>query len=143
MQRDSDSARNGYSSASYLRVLEEQIPRCWQPGRTFMQDNAPIHKAGIVKNWFAEQGISLEDWPPYSPDLNPIEHVWAWLKEWTFENRPHLKELGKGQEGYDALATAIFDAWEAIPQSKIDELILKMDNRVNAVIAAKGWHTKY
>lgn len=143
MVRDEDSPKGGYSSVSYIKVLEEQIPRCWQPGRVFIQDNAPIHKSEVVKNWFLERGIPLKDWPPYSPDLNPIEHVWAWLKEWIIENKPHLKDLGKGQVGYDALAAAIVEGWEAIPQPKIDALILSMDNRINAVLEAKGWHTKY
>lgn len=43
----------------------------------FMQDNAPLHTAKIIKNRFHEHGIPLVDWPPYSPDLNPIEHAWA------------------------------------------------------------------
>jgi transposase len=40
-----------------------------------MQDNASIHTAHKVKDWFEENGIQTTDWPPYSPDLNPIEHA--------------------------------------------------------------------
>ena len=36
----------------------------------FMQDDAPIHIARIIENWFCEHGIPFLDWPPYSPDLN-------------------------------------------------------------------------
>ena len=35
MKRDEDAPRRGYSARSYLEVLEEQIPRTWQPGMTF------------------------------------------------------------------------------------------------------------
>jgi len=41
----------------------------------FQQDNAPVHKAYVVMDWFEDMNIQVEDHPPYSPDLNPIEHV--------------------------------------------------------------------
>ena len=104
---DSQSKREGYSANSYIQVLEEVIPTCWEPSLIFMQDNAPIHKAGKVKKWFADQGIPLLDWPPYSPDLNPIEHCWVHMKQWILDNYPELQELGESQEAYDRLAMAI------------------------------------
>jgi transposase len=52
------------------------MPRCWEPGLIFMQDNASIHIAHIIREWFQEHSIPLLDWLPYSPDLNPIEHIW-------------------------------------------------------------------
>ena len=42
----------------------------------FLQDNAPMHKAKIVSTWFHNKGVSVLDFPPYSPDLNPIENLW-------------------------------------------------------------------
>jgi transposase len=41
----------------------------------FMQDNAKIHKAKKTIEWFENNGIVLLDWPPYLPDLNPIENL--------------------------------------------------------------------
>ena len=73
----------------------------------FMQDNAPIHKAGVVLRWFEEKAIPLLEWPPYSPDLNPIKHVWAMLKEYVNEDFPHLKEMGNSQDNYNVLCDAI------------------------------------
>ena len=78
--RDSQSKREGYSVNSYIKVLEEAIPTCWEPGRIFMQDNAYIHKVGKVKKWFTDQGIPLLNWPPYSPDLNLIEYYQIYIK---------------------------------------------------------------
>ncbi|EYE92581.1 uncharacterized protein EURHEDRAFT_186358 [Aspergillus ruber CBS 135680] len=42
-------------------------------------------------SWFDEHGIPLIDWPPYSPDLNPIEHAWAKLKERIYMLYPDLE----------------------------------------------------
>jgi hypothetical protein len=75
MPGDPDSKRGGVTSVVYLEVLEDILPTLWEPGLEFMQDNAKIHTAKVIKTWFAEQRIVVVKWPPYSPDLNPIEHA--------------------------------------------------------------------
>ena len=72
---------NEYSANSYINVLDQIIERCWQPGMTFMQDNAPIHTAKKVSKWFQEWAIPVLNWPLYSSDLNPIKHIWAKMKQ--------------------------------------------------------------
>ena len=63
----------------YLSLLEEHLPERMQEiadeigDPLFQQDNAPIYKAGVVMEWLSETGYDLEDHPPLSPDLNPIE----------------------------------------------------------------------
>ncbi len=44
-------------------------------------DNAPWHKGAEIKEIIEETGAKLLYLPPYSPDLNPIEHAWANLKQ--------------------------------------------------------------
>jgi hypothetical protein len=120
MERDEESKRGGYSARSYLQVLEDQLPTIWSSGMTFMRDNASIHNAHVAKDWFANNGIPVMDWPP---DLNPIEMVWGWLKDWITTNHPELIDMGDNEDAYQALYAAIKEGWESIPQEKIDNLI--------------------
>ena len=75
LERDPDAPHRGYSAISYLDILDEQLPTIYEPGMIFMQDNAPIHTARLIKNWLEDNGIDVLPWPLYSPDLNPIEHI--------------------------------------------------------------------
>ena len=75
MERDPDAPRGGYSACSYIQVLDDQIPTMYEPGMVYMRDGARIHTAASVNEWLEEHGIECLDWPAYSPDLNPIEHL--------------------------------------------------------------------
>jgi transposase len=50
MNRDEASKKGGYSARLYLEVLNDQLPTIFSPGMIFMQDNAPIHRAGVIKD---------------------------------------------------------------------------------------------
>jgi NAD dependent epimerase/dehydratase family enzyme len=65
------------------------------------------------------------------------------MKEWTNQLYPNLRDIGDSQEALDELTKVIVKAWEAISQDTIDHLIRSIDYRVNAVLAAEGWHIKY
>lgn len=49
-------------------------------GMVVIMDNAPWHKGDDIKQLIEATGAKLLKLPPYSPDLNPIEHAWANLK---------------------------------------------------------------
>ena len=109
-----------------------------------MQDGVRIHTAHIIKNWCEEKGIEVVDWPLYSPDLNPIEHVWVRLKEILWERHSELlQEKGNSQALKDRLFNAIQEAWDVVEDEYLDALLESMPRRVKAVCKACEWYTKY
>ena len=81
----------------YVQVLGDKlVPFMQIHGTThFLQDGAPCHRAKIVSDWFKERpDIQLIKWPGNSPDFNPIENVWSWMKLQLQETHPtNLEEL--------------------------------------------------
>jgi transposase len=145
LDRDFESKKYGYSANSYLEVLNAQVGSWYSEldddGYGFMQDNAAIHTAHKVRDWFQKRGIRVIDWPPYSPDLNPIEHIWWVLKRMLTEYYPHLN--GAGEDDIEAMEEALKECWARIPKETFDTLYESMPGRVEACIAVSGWHTKY
>ncbi|KAI4292151.1 hypothetical protein PAPHI01_1425 [Pancytospora philotis] len=55
------------------------------------QDNDPKHKSASARKYMEKAGMRVLQWPSYSPDLNPIENVWAYIKD-------RIKKLTKSPE---------------------------------------------
>ena len=84
------------------------------------------------------------EWPPYSPDLNPIEHLWYRLKELVFKRHPELMQVGGDvNKVREAMIKAMLDVWSEVGDQLMHNLIDSMTTRVNAVLEAKGWYTRF
>lgn len=60
--------------------LETCLIPTLKPGQILIVDNATFHKGGNIIQLIEAAGCQLKYLPPYSPDLNKIEHCWSWLK---------------------------------------------------------------
>ena len=81
-------------------------------------DNAGWHVAGDLK---IPRNITLFHLPPYSPELNPVERVWRYMRQRFMSNRAY--------KNYDDLFNQTTIAW-----NRLDETMLKS-------ITATGWIT--
>lgn len=141
---------SGIDSECYTDALEEGLlPFFNGPTSTlkdraiFQQDNAPIHKSTHTLNWLDDRSITHFDWPPYSPDLNPIEHIWVHMKTKIRQNNPELDTIGTGAEAVQAVGNAARLAWWEVDWSIFESVVESMPRRVQACIDSDGWHTKY
>lgn len=140
---DETSRRNGYTSWSYQRALEEGLLPYYDDERFFQQDNAPIHKSRSSMEWLRTHGIRTVQWPAHSPDMNPIEHVWKKMKEILYKDFPHLCFLTGSEVNIQEFVAALKVAWERVPQALIDRLIDSMRERVAELRRVRGWYTHY
>ena len=101
-----------------------------------MQDGAPGHTGVNTRQELTERGIIVIEWPPFSPDLNPIETVWNLMKDYIADNYPEKLT-------YDRLRNAVRDAWDSISEEYLRDLINDMGIRCQAVIDTQGAYTKY
>jgi len=128
--------------SAYRRILQrsllpklEQVRRQHDDG-IFQHDNDPKHTARATAQALEDWGVEVLQWPAQSPDLNPIEHLWA-----------HLKRRLRGREvqptNREELWAALQEEWGNITPEFCRNLVESMPRRVAAVRASRGGVTKY
>ena len=126
----------------YVFILEDELQLSLQhwgkkiEEEVFQQNNDPKHTSQKAKNWFNDHSFEVMVWPPQSPDLNPIEHLWGILKR-------KLAAYPEAPQGMEELWQRVQVEWEKIGVEECRKLIESMPARVKAVLKAKGGYTKY
>lgn len=101
-----------------------------------MDDNAPVHRSRVTKNYKNTNQIPTLDWPAQSPDLNPIENVWLTIKR---KLQRRTQTINTVTELYDN----IFDIWTSFTMEYIQTLYMSVPDRVKRVQRERGYITKY
>ena len=148
---DPASTRGGVTGKSIIDVYDQyDFLGIWKGIREkvgeeevfFIIDNAKTHLP--FRRWLRRQGITLMEIPAYSPDLNPIENIWSLVKDKLQKNYPELYLMkGTVNEVKEAIEEAITYCWELLDPKVFDSLAGSMVDRIEAIIDADGWYTKY
>ncbi|GFX29574.1 transposable element Tcb2 transposase [Trichonephila clavipes] len=101
-----------------------------------MDDNSRPHRANLVEDSLFGEGIVRMEWPAYSPDMNPIEHVWDALGRRVAGRQPPPQTLQETER-------ALLEEWDRIPQLVINSLIDSMPQRCSTLLAVHGNDTPY
>ena len=81
------------NSELFLKWVKEMLVPNLKKNQIVIMDNASIHKSPKIREAIEKAGCSLVYQPPYSPDLNPIEHFWSHLKRKIGALRQKFKSI--------------------------------------------------
>ena len=126
-------------SKEYIELLKKYLlPNFKNSNKQliFIQDDSPIHKSKAVMDFLAANGIPTLQWPAQSPDLNPIENMWAVLKG----RRARQKLTPKTKKD---LIDQMTELWSNIETDFRGNLSISIPKRLSEVIKNKGKQTSY
>ena len=129
-----------FNAELYLQILQKSC--CHQQLNGFQMMNTsfkmmvPLATEQSVKKFIVDNGITpLPWWPGQSPDLNVIENLWHRVQVLVNEQKPTTRR---------DLTAAIINVWHhVISLESLQQLVESMPRRIQAVIEAKGFPTKY
>jgi hypothetical protein len=143
-----EPARN-ITWSEYGSVLRDTLLPCGSKGFAnqgmssfiFQQDNDPTHKKPAARElaaWNASHPgrlvTLLPNWPPNSPDLNPIEKVWGIVQ----------REVdAAGCSSFDEFEAMVIEKCQNFPQATLRNLVKSMGKRMRMVVAAEGDKIRY
>jgi hypothetical protein len=99
----------------------------------YQQDGAPSHTAASTQNYLTRNCndfISKDEWPPNSPDLNPMDYgIWAAMQQ---------KQSSENIQNVQQLKIALTRIWRGLSQRYISKLVRQFRPRLQLVIDNEG-----
>ena len=108
-----DKTLNAEATIRFFQKIEKAYPN-----KTIVHvfcDNAPYYRNKTVKQYLETSKISLHFLPPYSPNLNPIERLWKWLKERVIYNTYY--------EDFEEFRDAIFGFFDILSTADMKSVL--------------------
>lgn len=131
-----------YDQVYYRQAVLREVVKPWAEEQfgedeewTFQQDGATCHTAKKTQEWFERNGIDFikkNEWPPCSPDLNPMDYsVWSILEQ---------RACREAHQTLESLKAALQREWDNLDLLMINRIVDNFPKRVKACIRAKGKH---
>lgn len=118
-----------------LQILQKHLHAAAHEARLFFnfffieQDNDPKHRSKIVQAWLKEQRVSQLQLPSYSPDLNPIENVFA-----VWKHRVYIR----GPRTLQQLRAFMEEEWAGLEKPLLQKIVESMPERCEKIQENKG-----
>ena len=130
LQNQGQGQGRGLNAAQYIvQVLRPHVVPLHGRIANFrlQQDNARAHTARVTREFLQRQGITVHPHPALSPDLNPIENLWDFMKRQLEGRQPRPRTLQELQQ-------AIQDVWRQVPMNLVNNLVGSMYRRCRDVV---------
>jgi len=120
------------NSKVYVRILSRRrraMEELFPDGFIFQQDNHPVHKSRRSMAYIRRTFDHIMSWPPCSPDLSPIENVWAWLKAEVSKDFP---------ETLQELRASLLRHWERVTPEFLAPYFRSLPRRIDTMLDGDG-----
>ncbi|KIH44258.1 hypothetical protein ANCDUO_25722 [Ancylostoma duodenale] len=114
-------------SSEYQKVLRTRLPPFLrgEQRRSLVrhQDKAAVHVSHLTKSWLQEHRIQAMDWPPCSPDRNPVENMCGIIVRQVYRNNKQYNTV-------ESLNTATLEALDQTDDATYLKLVRTMPHRI-------------
>lgn len=124
----------------HFPILFEIAKKADSDRKIFVMDNDPSQTSATARNALRSVGATMQQIPPRSPDLNPIENMFHIVRK---RMEVEVKENNIIRETWDQFVNRVrLNIW-SIPRQYIDKTIASMPKRIKEITQRKGGRTKY
>ena len=127
--------KENMDAVKYVDILNNNLNKIYQKTMFLQFDNDPKHTSTKARNFLNKNNIDYLKFPPYSPDLNPIENIIGIFKD---KIQKRIKEFSN-----DNFENIVIEEWNSIDQKDVANAIKSMSKRLREIINNKGNHIDY
>jgi hypothetical protein len=136
-----EAGKKGICSTAYtnqvldgvIGPLYDSLTEAQKKEFIYMEDGAKVHQ-GKARLWRLQKGILGFDWPPSSPDLNPIEKVWRWMKH-------EITKLDTVPTSIEEMKQVLQALWDEVKPEEWRYMTERLTCKIEDVIECKGMAT--